>query len=219
MAEWFFHLQEGVLALVDTPWILLVIFLFTIIDGFFPPIPSESLVIAAGVLSVSGAGAPLGLLILAAAGGAFVGDMIAFHIGRYLPIEKIPVLRGQKAQKVLQWAERALKSRATVFIMSARFIPVGRVAVNVTAGAVGFPRLFFIVIDSLAAIFWACYSVALGLAFGHILKDMPLLGVALGVSGGVLIGFILDFILKRIYTRVLERRGERAAEAFQSEDD
>ncbi|MDO5726602.1 MAG: DedA family protein [Bowdeniella nasicola] len=218
MMEWFLHLQDDVLALVDTPWILLVIFLFTIIDGFFPPIPSESIVIAAAVLSVSGAGAHLGFLILAAAAGAFVGDLIAFHIGRYLPIDKIPVLRGEKAARILEWAERALKSRATVFIMSARFIPVGRVAVNVTAGAVGFPRFFFIVIDVLAAIFWACYSVALGLAFGHVLKDMPLLGVLLGVSGGVVIGLILDFILKRIYARILERRGERAAEAFTNDN-
>lgn len=209
MSEWFTAFQDQVLALVDSPWILLAVFLLTIIDGFFPPVPSESIVIAAGVLIVAGQGPHLGWLILAAAAGAFIGDMIAFTIGRFLPVERIPLLRGPKVARAMMWAEQALAERATVYIMSARFIPVGRVAVNITAGAVGFRRKFFIVIAACAAVCWALYSVALGLVAGTLLAKHPLLGVVLGVAGGVIIGFVLDFVLKRVYGRILTRQAER----------
>lgn len=206
MIENFYLLQETILGLVDTPWILVAIFVMTVIDGFFPPIPSESVVIAAAVLIVSGQGPSLISLIAAAAAGAFVGDMVAFGLGRILPIERMRLFNNAKALQARHWAEEALRQRATVFIMSARFIPVGRVAVNMTAGAVGYPLVFFVVIDVIASIFWACYSVVLGLVFGQILKETPLLGVLIGVAGGVMIGFIVDFILKRIYGRILQAK-------------
>ncbi|MDO4606227.1 MAG: VTT domain-containing protein [Bowdeniella nasicola] len=214
MIENFYLLQETILGLVDTPWILVAIFVMTVIDGFFPPIPSESVVIAAAVLIVSGQGPSLIFLIVAAAAGAFVGDIVAFGLGRILPIDRIRLLNTAKAVQARHWAEEALRQRATVFIMSARFIPVGRVAVNMTAGAVGYPLVFFVIIDVIASIFWACYSVVLGLVFGQILKETPLLGVLIGVAGGVLIGFIVDFILKRIYGRILQAKVAK----FQPED-
>ncbi|MDO5701629.1 MAG: VTT domain-containing protein [Bowdeniella nasicola] len=216
MVELFANLQDQVLAIVDTPWILLVVMILTTIDGFFPPVPSESIVIAAAVLIVAGSGPHLGFLLLAAAAGAYLGDIIAFTIGRHLPIEKIPILRGRKAARALAWADRALQQRATVFLMSARFIPIGRVAVNVTAGTVGFPRRFFLIIDAFAAVFWALYSVGLGLAAGAILKEHPLLGILAGVAGGVVIGYILDFALKRFYARYLERKARRFSETGRS---
>lgn len=211
MIERFTSVQDAVLSLVDSPWILLAVFLLTVIDGFFPPVPSESIVIAAGVLIVAGQGPHIGWLILAASAGAFVGDMIAFTIGRFLPIERIPLLRGEKVARAMLWAEQALAERATVYIMSARFIPIGRVAVNITAGAVGFRRTFFIVIAACAAVCWALYSVALGLVAGTILSDRPLVGVLVGVAGGVIIGFVLDFVLKRVYGRLLSRKAEKFA--------
>ena len=35
-------LEGWALALVGSPWIFVVLYLFATIDGFFPPIPSES---------------------------------------------------------------------------------------------------------------------------------------------------------------------------------
>ena len=38
-------LEQWALDLAASPWIYLVMYLFATIDGFFPPIPSESVVI------------------------------------------------------------------------------------------------------------------------------------------------------------------------------
>ena len=49
--------SDWVLALVGSPWLFLVLYLFVTIDGFFPPIPSESVVIALATLATA-AGEP-----------------------------------------------------------------------------------------------------------------------------------------------------------------
>ncbi|WP_418608443.1 hypothetical protein [Georgenia sp. SUBG003] len=46
--------EEFVLGLAGSPWILLAVTVLATIDGFFPPVPSESIVIAVAALSVSG---------------------------------------------------------------------------------------------------------------------------------------------------------------------
>ena len=51
-------------------------------DVLFPVIPSEGAVIAAGVFAASAGGPNLPLVMAVAAAGAFVGDHIAYGIGR-----------------------------------------------------------------------------------------------------------------------------------------
>ena len=46
-------LEGWALALVGSPWIFVVLYLFATIDGFFPPIPSESIVIALSAVAMS----------------------------------------------------------------------------------------------------------------------------------------------------------------------
>ena len=38
------------LDLAGSPWVYLVVYAFVAIDAFFPPIPSESVIVALGVL-------------------------------------------------------------------------------------------------------------------------------------------------------------------------
>jgi hypothetical protein len=56
-------LNALVLALAGSVWVYPVVFALVVVDGFFPPFPSETVVVALGALAVS-AGAPsLGWLI------------------------------------------------------------------------------------------------------------------------------------------------------------
>ncbi|GAA4417748.1 DedA family protein [Georgenia halophila] len=193
---------EGfVLSLGASPWILLAVVLLATIDGFFPPVPSESIVIAVAVLSVSGDGPNLWLLVLAAAVGAFVGDVIAYTIGTKIPVEEMRLFRGRRGHAALEGAKRVLAKRGSVFILSARFIPIGRVAVNMTAGAVGFPRARFLIIAAIAAVVWAGYSTLMGVGAGHLLHEHPLIAIAAGVVGGVLVGFAVDKLLRVVHRR------------------
>ena len=160
-------LEQWALDLAASPWIYLVMYLFAAIDGFFPPIPSESVVIALAALAVGPAGEPnLWIVVPVAALGAFTGDQIAFSIGRRVPVHRLRIFRSGRGQSALAWAERALERRGASFIIAARYIPVGRVAVNMTAGAVGFPRRRFTFLAAIAAVTWACYSTVIGVSAG-----------------------------------------------------
>src|SRR5664280_1113150 len=133
-------MENWILALAASPVVYLGMYLFATIDGFFPPIPSESLAIALAALSVSSGQPNLALIILVAGAGAFTGDQIAYTIGKRLNTRRIPFRAGPRTQKTLDWAKLTLARRGASVILAARYIPVGRVAVNMTAGAVGYPR-------------------------------------------------------------------------------
>lgn len=197
LTEFFDSIQEVILHAADQPWILLALYVFCTIDGFFPPVPSESIVIAIATISVQGDAVPLWLVIPVAAAGAMTGDLIAFAIGRRIPIHRLRIFRSGRGKASLAWAEEQLRRRGGVFILSARYIPVGRVAVNMTAGAVGFPLRRFLAFDAIAAVMWALYGTAIGVVAGKVFEDNPLLSIGVGIAGGIVIGFILDKVLAR----------------------
>ncbi|KGM14526.1 DedA family protein [Cellulomonas bogoriensis] len=194
--------EEWVITLAGSPWVFVALYAFAVIDGIFPPVPSESVVIALAALSVAGGEPNLWLLVAVAALGAFTGDQIAYQTGRHIPVRRLRVMSSRRAQRTLDWAERALTQRGAALILGARYIPVGRVAVNLTAGTVAYPRRRFVGLAGLAAVTWAGYSTLLGVGAGVWLKEHPLVAVGVGVAGGITIGLVVDAVLRR----VLERR-------------
>ncbi len=188
---------EWALELAASPWIFVVLFAFSVVDGFFPPIPSESVVIALASLSVSTGSPTLWVVVAVAALGAFVGDQVAYQIGAAVHVRRLRLFRGRRGQAVLDWAERALRTRAASFIIAARYIPVGRVAVNMTAGALGLRRRRFVLLTGIAAVTWAVYSTLIGIGTGAVLGHSPLVGVAVGVAGGFAVGLAVDWALRR----------------------
>ncbi|WP_022917765.1 DedA family protein [Ruania albidiflava] len=192
---------ETILAMAASPWVLAVLFACCVIDGFFPPIPSESLVIALTSLAISHEAPHIAWIGLVAALGAFVGDNIAYLIGTKLPIHRFRIFRSHRGKKTLAWAEQTLARRGAVFILAARYVPVGRVAVNMGAGAVGYPYRRFVLVAGIAAVMWSGYSILLGVSAGAFLHDHPIIGVLVGVVVGVVIGVIVDYIVRKILGR------------------
>ena len=129
-------INELILQTVASPWLYAVLLAVTIIDGFFPPVPSETvLVAAAAVLASTGEFWTLLPLGLIAAVGATIGDNIAFALGRRLGTTRWAWMRRPRVASAFAHAERALAHRSAALILGARYIPVGRVAVNMSAGA------------------------------------------------------------------------------------
>jgi membrane protein DedA with SNARE-associated domain len=196
-------------ALVDavaSPWILLIVFAVCVVDGLFPPVPSETVVVAAAVLGISTGALQPWIVVLLAAAGAFAGDALTYAIGRAIGVRRFRWMRTRRAAATIAWAQRSLERRGASLILIARYIPVGRVAVNITAGATGYPRRRFLPLAALAAVAWAVYSVAIGVLAGHWLGENPLLGVAVGVAIAVLLGLIVDRLIA-----LRRRRISRAA--------
>ncbi|WP_203335325.1 DedA family protein [Nocardioides limicola] len=207
--ELFAALEEFVLHMAGSWWILLALFLLCLIDGFFPPVPSESVVIALAVLSAGGNGPNLGWVIVLAGLGAFIGDNIAYLIGRRVPVRRVWLLRSTTGQRALAGAQRQLAHRGGVYILAGRFVPLGRVAVNMTAGAVAYPRPRFMGFAAAAAVVWASYSAVLGRSAGEALHAQPLLAVAVGITGGVLIGVVADRLLAAVRGRGVDPEPEK----------
>lgn len=193
-------IEATVLAWGPSPWLLLAVVLLACLDGFFPPVPSESVVIAVATLAVTGdVPAPyLVLLALAAALGAFAGDLIAYRIGATIPVDRLRLFRGRRGQAALARTRGALTRRGSAVILSGRFVPVGRVAVNMTAGAVGYPLLRFAPVAGLASLLWAVLSTLIGIGAGHVLAERPLLAVGIGIATGMLLGLGVDKALSRL---------------------
>jgi membrane-associated protein len=191
-------LLDWTLALVGSPWVFVVLYVMAVLDGVFPPVPSESVVIALAALSVT-TGEPALLVVAAvAAAGAFTGDQLAYGIGRRIPVRRMRVMQGPGSQRAIGRAERALAERGAAYIIAARYVPVGRVAVNMTAGTVGYPRRRFTPLAALASVTWAAYTVTLGVTAGVWFSDHPVLAVLVGVAGGVLLGIGIDAALRRL---------------------
>ena len=212
MLETIALIEEWALAFAGSGWVFLVLFAMATIDGFFPPVPSETVVIALAAMAISTGDPNLALVIVVAAAGAFCGDQIAYSIGRRIPVRRMRLMQGARQQRALRWAEQALDRRGAAFIIAARYIPVGRVAVNMTAGTVRFHRPRFSGLAAIAAVTWGIYSTLLGVGAGVWLGEHPLLAVAVGIVAGVALGFVID-------TFISWRMRGREAPAPAAEDD
>jgi membrane-associated protein len=172
-------------------WAYGIVFLLAFLDVLAPVVPSEASVITAGVVAATG-GLYLPLIIAAAACGAFLGDNAAYLVGRRFGSRATErFVRGGKAQKTLEWAERQLTQRGGELIVVARFIPGGRTAVTLGAGTLAFPWRRFAIFDAIAALIWALYASLLGYLGGRAFENaawvglLLALGIAFAVTGGV----------------------------------
>ena len=176
----------------DAWWTYPLVFGVAMLDAFFPLVPGETVAITAGV--IAGAGRlSLPLCIAVAATGAFAGDNVSYGLGTWLGEHTVKrLIRGEKARRGFEWAEKMLEERGTYLIVVARFIPGGRTAATFSAGYVhSFTWRRFLVADALAGSIWGSYTVSLGYFGGKAFEDQPwkglllAFGIAVAATGGV----------------------------------
>lgn len=207
-------INELILQAATSPWLYLVMFATAVIDGFFPPIPSETVLVAAAAVAASTGSTNLLLLCAVAAIGAAIGDNIAYAIGRGVGTTRFRWMRGPRVSAAFERAQRTLVRSGAPLILGARYIPVGRVAVNMSAGALGYPWRKFLPLSIIGGISWAAYSAGIGLLAGHWLKDQPLLSAVFGVAFALIIGLVID----RIAAAVRRRRERTHTHADRNTD-
>lgn len=198
-----------IVSLAGSPWVLAAVLLLVVIDGFFPPVPSESVVVAlAAIGAATGVPNPW-LVLLVAALGSFLGDNIAFLIGRRFDPTRVKFLRGSRAAALMNHARLNLERSPAAVILTARFIPVGRVIVNVLAGASGFSRRRFLALTAISGAAWAAYSILIGVVAGSWIHDNPVLGAGLAIAIALALGVAVDRVVKLVSRRREQRRASR----------
>ncbi|WP_052110078.1 DedA family protein [Knoellia sinensis] len=182
-------------------WVLPALFLLATFDALLPPVPSESVIITLAAFGAAHGSPHLIALGVVAALGAFIGDNLTFTVARRSGLRRLRDSPRPKLRSAFRRAEHELDRRGGLAIVVARYIPVGRVAVNVTAGAGTFSRGRFVLLSAIAAVTWASYSVAIGALAGHWVEANPLLGAVAGIAFAATLGLIVDRLLSRAHPR------------------
>ncbi|MFO7250339.1 MAG: DedA family protein [Actinomycetes bacterium] len=186
---------------IASPWLYVAIFAVALVDAFFPAVPSETAVITAGVFAAATGTPDIPLVIAVSAVGAFLGDHVSYLLGR----SSIGRLRRRgRAQAVFDWADRALRERGGLVLVIARYIPGGRTATTITAGAVSYSLRRFAFFDAIAAISWGCYAVAIGYVGGAAFENDPIKGLLLGFAIAIAVTIVVEavrYVRRRRRTR------------------
>ncbi|MDR0626765.1 MAG: VTT domain-containing protein [Bifidobacteriaceae bacterium] len=103
----------------------------------------------------------------------------------------------------LNSARRSFAQGATQLMIIARFIPAGRTAMNLTAGAIGFPLRRFALIDLFGCACWAAYAIGIGCLAGQVASDNPLFSVSFGIAFGTTVGTLVQWLVNRRYGRLV----------------
>lgn len=192
-------------SVMGSVWGYLTIFVVCALDAFLPLVPSETTVIAGGVVAATGSQSLLAVLALGAA-GAFLGDHVSYAIGRLLGARAVErLLRGDKGRVALEWAESQVRIRGGLVIVGARFIPGGRTATTLAAGTLAYPLRRFSAFAALAAPLWATYAGLLGYFAGGLFQGNHLLAVTVGVGFSIVLSIVVES------TRFALRRRQRQA--------
>jgi membrane-associated protein len=171
-----------------SPWTYAFLFAIAALDVIIPLVPSETSVILAGVLA-STDDLNLVLVILFAAGGAILGDNIAYWIGRKVGHRLVDRWFKGERRKQVDWAHKQVQERGGYLIVIGRFIPGGRTAVTLSCGMLEMPWRRFISFDVAAGLVWGTYAAMLGYLGGRTFEENPFKGfilafvVALGIAG------------------------------------
>jgi membrane-associated protein len=172
-------------AVLYSSWLLPVLVILIAIDGPFPVLPSETLLMTAAALAF-GRHDVLAVvaLFVAALVGSVAGDVLVFGLGRS---SQQVLARAVEAEGGLSsWVRRRLLQRPAVVLVGARFMPGGRLLSTAAAGRFGLdvPRFLLGSVASSAA--WSVYMLLIGLLLGPITGGSPLLSLLAGVVMAVL---------------------------------
>lgn len=194
--------------LAASPLVYVVLFALCLVDGFFPPVPSESALVAvAAIAATSGQPVLAGVLVVAAL-GAIAGDSTAYWIGRRIGLARLARSGRPRIAAAFAFAERQMRRRSASLILVGRYVPVGRVAVNMTAGATRLPYRRFLAISSLAGLAWSATSIGIALAASSVLHE-PIVAAVVSMVVAAGLGIVVD----RVIGRVSRKRDARAAAA------
>jgi membrane protein DedA with SNARE-associated domain len=192
------QITDFLIAAVSSPWALLVVFAVCLLDAFFPPVPSDVVLVAAVAVALGSSPTLLVPLALVAATGAIIGDNMAYTIGRRIGTERYRWMRTRAMRAAIAGAETQLRRRPAGLIITGRYIPVGRIAINLTAGSVGVQRRTFVPVSIVAGISWSLYMLLVATVASAWISDNPLLAGVAAAAFAVTLGIVIDRVLARV---------------------
>jgi len=177
-------------------WVYPIVLLLSAADAFTIVLPSETVVAGLASTAIS-LGAPnlVGLGLVAAL-GAHLGDLGMFFVGRGLARTRW-VRNGSRIDTALRWTRARLDTQGPLYIMSARYIPYGRILVNAAAGSSGYPVGRFVALSAVGCGVWAGAYIGIGAGAGSWFGDQWWVALIIAVVVAIALGFVVDRLMRR----------------------
>ena len=184
------------------------VFLLTLLETVFPPIPSELVMPLAGYIASRG-GMSLWGAVLAGTLGALLGALLLYWVGRKLGEERLMdfadrhgrwlTLSRHDIERASQWF--AKHGGWAVFVC--RLIPGLRSLISIPAGIHGMALLPFVAVTALGSLVWTAVLVYLGYVLG---ANFEQVGEWVDpVSKGVLLVIAIWYVWRVVTHKVVVR--------------
>ncbi len=149
------------------------IFILVVVENIFPPIPSEFILIFAGVLTTY-TNLNFFSVILYATLGSLVGAYILYIIGAILNKNRLKRLVNSKVGKYLKLKEEDINKAECFFakrgcnaVLFCRFVPIVRSLISIPAGISKMPIIKFTIYTLIGTIIWNYILVFIGSVVGN----------------------------------------------------
>ena len=203
-------LEELILQAAGAWWMPLAVFLLSLIDGFFG-CPIRIRPRCPGLDLGSTPGHQPGPTVFAGWFGAFIGDQIAYWLGRTIGVTRFRWMRTRSVVRAIGGVKETLRHSGALVVITARHIPGGRVAVNFIAGATHMKVAKFMILDFISAAIWAAYSLAIGY-FTSGWLDNTILQIGLALVFAAILGWIIDRGIKRFMRNRMDKHLDQEAD-------
>lgn len=185
---------EGLRSL-DGMWVYLFGAVMVALSALIPPVPSTTLYVALGALAANTD--TLNPLLLGASMlvGALAGDAATYALAVRFDVVNWRILAGRRWQAALAATRSRLKDNDLPLVMTSRFIPMGRLTMNIGSALVPHTWRVFLQHSLIAGVLWSVYSVGVGLLSG--------VWDGLSTEFAVLLAIVVSLVLGRAINNVI----------------
>lgn len=195
--------------LLSSFWVYIVGGIFVLLSALLPPVPSTTVFVGLGAVAGFDHGPSPVMLVLAMMTGAVAGDLLTFWGTRRLGEGKWGSTRGSRRKRAMDSATRRLKERPYMFMLTSRFIPLGRLSSNIAATIAGYQLKAFATFSVASAALWSLYSVGIGM----LTQQWPSLSTQLAVVVAIVFSILAGWLVGKVSTWLLDRKNTKLAPA------
>ncbi|KAB1646498.1 hypothetical protein F8O06_07130 [Pseudoclavibacter sp. CFCC 14310] len=206
--------SDWVLSLASSPWVFVALALVLALSGTLTFLPTQSLVIALATIAYA---RPEQLfvtivLLISTTVGMVVGDLGAFGLARWTHLGGWRWLNGVRVRRMRRWMRRRLRDQPDITMISARLVPMGRLATSLACADLHMPTALFVRLSAVGSLVWAIYSTGIGAVAGIWVERHPVAVICIAVVIAMLIGMIASRIQTALMSReTSESRSGRAS--------
>ncbi|WP_254070425.1 DedA family protein [Acidisphaera sp. L21] len=188
-----------------------VVFVIICLEAMGVPAPGESLIIAAAVYAATTGRLGIVGIILAAIGGAIMGDNFGYLIGRWagFPLLKRYGKHVGLNERRLTLGRYLFQTQGGKVVFVGRFIAILRTFVALLAGANGMHWKTFLLWNAVGGVVWATLYGTGAYLLGNLMhKIAGPVGISLGIIAAIVI--VVGIVLLRRNESRLEDKAEKA---------